>query len=31
MKEQAIKRVGIIMQLMDGLRKDWDVRYPMDE
>ncbi len=20
-----------IMQLMDGLRKDWDVRYPMDE
>ena len=20
-----------IMELMDGLRKDWDVRYPMDE
>ena len=20
-----------IMQLMDGLRKEWDVRYPMDE
>lgn len=20
-----------IMQLMDGLRKDWDVRYPMDD
>lgn len=30
MKEQAIMRV-YIMQLMDGLRKDWDVRYPMDE
>ena len=20
-----------IMELMDGLRKDWDVHYPMDE
>ena len=20
-----------IMELMDGLRKKWDVRYPMDE
>ena len=20
-----------IMELMDGLRKEWDVRYPMDE
>jgi predicted dehydrogenase len=30
-KEMPLKETLYIMQLMDGLRKDWDVRYPMDE
>ena len=30
-KEMPLEETLYIMQLMDGLRKDWDVRYPMDE
>ena len=30
-KEMPLKETLYIMQLMDSLRKDWDVRYPMDE
>ena len=29
-KEMPLEETLYIMQLMDGLRKDWDVRYPMD-
>ena len=30
-KEMPLEETLYIMQLMDSLRKDWDVRYPMDE
>ena len=30
-KEMPLAETLYIMQLMDSLRKDWDVRYPMDE
>ena len=30
-KEMPLEETLYIMQLMDGLRKDWDVRYPMDD
>jgi predicted dehydrogenase len=30
-REMPLKETLYIMQLMDGLRKKWDVRYPMDE
>jgi predicted dehydrogenase len=30
-KEMPLEETLYIMQLMDGLRKDWDVRYLMDE
>ena len=30
-KEMPLEETIYIMQLMDSLRKDWDVRYPMDE
>jgi predicted dehydrogenase len=30
-KEMPLEETLYIMQLMDGLRKDWGVRYPMDE
>ena len=29
--QMALDETLYIMQLMDGLRKEWDVRYPMDE
>lgn len=30
-KEMPLEETLYIMQLMDGLRKDWGVKYPMDE
>ena len=30
-QEMPLEETLYIMQLMDSLRKDWDVRYPMDE
>ena len=30
-KEMPLDETLYIMQLMDGLRKEWEVRYPMDE
>jgi hypothetical protein len=30
-REMPLDETLYIMELMDGLRKEWDVRYPMDE